>query len=137
MFLSFVCPAMRSCCSEYAGFNPSWLITSAGNGSIAIWEDQASRYESAQQQQRIQDVLKQHQHQQQQQPQVQLEAPSLPYGRPLQPLLEFKTTDVFERLNCISTSRSAEAGERKLFVAGTHARIGEKKLQGRIAVYRL
>ncbi|KAF8931917.1 WD repeat-containing protein 53 [Dissophora ornata] len=118
---------------EYAGFNPGWLVTSASNGSIAIWEDQASRYESAQQQQKIQDMLKQHQQQQQ----VQLETPSLPYGRPLQPLVEFKTTDVFERLNCISTSQSAQVGESQVFVAGTHARIGEKKLQGRIAVYRV
>ncbi|KAI8599142.1 WD40-repeat-containing domain protein [Dissophora ornata] len=124
---------------EYAGFNPGWLVTSASNGSIAIWEDQASRYESAQQQQKIQDMLKQHQQQQQQQQQqqVQLETPSLPYGRPLQPLVEFKTTDVFERLNCISTSQSAQVGESQVFVAGTHARIGEKKLQGRIAVYRV
>ncbi|KAF9353913.1 WD repeat-containing protein 53 [Mortierella sp. AD094] len=112
---------------EYAGFNPDWLVTSASNGSIAIWDDQSSRYESVQQQQLLQELTKQ-----QQPPE------SLPYGRPLQPVQEFKTRDVFERVNCISTSKSTDGdGSKKLFVAGTHPRIGEKNLQGRIAVYHL
>ncbi|KAF9110320.1 WD repeat-containing protein 53 [Mortierella sp. AM989] len=107
----------------YAGFNSEWLVTSANNGTIAIWDDQSSRYESVQRQQLLQQLMKQ---QEPQQP--------LPYGRPLQPLQEFKTRDVFERVNCISTSKSEG---KNLFIAGTHPRIGEKRLQGRIAVYRL
>ncbi|KAG0256611.1 WD repeat-containing protein 53 [Mortierella polycephala] len=116
---------------EYAGFDPGWLVTSASNGSIAIWDDHAARYESMQRQQ----LLQQLQAQQKQQP-VQAQEVQLPYGRPLQPLQEFKVTNVFERVNCISTSKVAE-GEKKLFVAGTHARVGDKKNQGRIAVYHV
>ncbi|KAG0016547.1 WD repeat-containing protein 53 [Entomortierella chlamydospora] len=112
---------------EYAGFNPEWLVTSASNGSIAIWDDRSSRYESVQQQQLLQELVRK-----QQPPE------SLPYGRPLQPMQEFRTRDVFERVNCISTGKSADSGgSKKLFVAGTHPRIGEKSLQGRIAVYHL
>jgi hypothetical protein len=66
---------------------------------------------------------------------------AMPYGRPLRPLLEFKAAGVFERVNCISTSRCLMVGENNrdklLFVAGTHPRIGDKKLQGRIALYQL
>ncbi|KAG0213143.1 WD repeat-containing protein 53 [Mortierella sp. GBA30] len=111
---------------EYTGFNSDWLVTSASNGTIAIWEDQAARYSSFQQQQRLQEL----QRQQQLHPQEEI---TLPYGRPLQPLQEFRVTDVFERVNCVCTSQS----ETKLFVAGTHPRIGDQKLQGRVAVYQL
>ncbi|KAG0303756.1 WD repeat-containing protein 53 [Dissophora globulifera] len=125
---------------EYAGFNANWLVTSASNGSIAVWEDQASRYESFQRQQQVLEVLKQSQEQQlerlRQNQTLSQEPPVLPFGRPLEPLYEFKTVGVFERVNCVSTSKSSQ-GEKRLFVAGTHARAEEKKLQGRIAVYNL
>ncbi|KAG0329089.1 WD repeat-containing protein 53 [Dissophora globulifera] len=125
---------------EYAGFNANWLVTSASNGSIAVWEDQASRYESFQRQQQVLEVLKQSQEQQlerlRQNQTLSQEPPVLPFGRPLEPLYEFKTIGVFERVNCVSTSKSSQ-GEKRLFVAGTHARAEEKKLQGRIAVYNL
>ncbi|KAG0345840.1 WD repeat-containing protein 53 [Podila humilis] len=128
---------------EYAGFNSGWLVTSASNGTIAIWDEQAARYECSKQQQRLPRSKESS------------TAPeSLPIGRPLQPLLEFRVTeDIFERLNCITTSKTSthnsngvadsgkmvDAGyhQNKLFVAGTHARTGDKKLQGRIAVYHL
>lgn len=71
----------------------------------------------------------------------------LPYGRPCQPMIEFRVNDVFERINCVTTTGNGsesgkvkvegDGGGRKLFVAGTHPRIGDKKMQGRIAVYHL
>ncbi|CAO3570023.1 unnamed protein product [Mortierella alpina] len=114
---------------EYAGFNPDWLVTSASNGTIAVWDEQGARYSSLQQQNRLQELQKQ----QLEHPQ---EAIALPYGRPLKPLQEFRVTEAFERINCISTAKVGE-GERRLFVAGTHARAGDPRLQGRIAIYQL
>lgn len=64
----------------------------------------------------------------------------LPYGRPCQPVMEFRANDVFERINCVTTNGNGTAAgdvKRKLFVAGTHPRIGDRKMQGRIAVYHL
>ncbi|KAF8980756.1 WD repeat-containing protein 53 [Entomortierella lignicola] len=112
---------------EYAGFNPEWLVTSANNGSVAIWDDRSSRYESAQQQHILEQLTKQKQ-----------PSESLPFGRPLQPLQEFQTRDIFERVNCVSTSKSHNGGEsKKLFVSGTYPSIGERNLQGRIAMFDL
>ncbi|KAK3808578.1 MAG: WD40-repeat-containing domain protein [Benniella sp.] len=127
---------------EYAGFDPNWLITSSGNGSIAVWDDQEARYESMKRQQLVEQSLKKAQQvpsrQEHEQTQEQV---AIPYGRPLRPLLEFKAAGVFERVNCISTSRCLMVGENNrdklLFVAGTYPRIGDKKLQGRIALYQL
>ncbi|KAF9088731.1 WD repeat-containing protein 53 [Mortierella sp. AD031] len=127
---------------EYTGFNAGWLVTSSSNGSIAVWEDDAARYETMQRQVEIQDLQK---HNLALAQKGQLEGQVLlPFGRPLQPVQEFRTNDVFERVNCITTSKGegdsgagASAGGRKLFVAGTHPRIGHKKMQGRIAVYHL
>ncbi|KAF9937071.1 WD repeat-containing protein 53 [Mortierella alpina] len=114
---------------EYAGFNPDWLVTSASNGTIAVWDEQAARYSSLRQQDRLQELQKQ----QLQHPQ---EDVTLPYGRSLEPLQEFRVTEAFERINCITTTKASE-GERRLFVAGTHARAGDQRLQGRIAIYQL
>ncbi|KAG0379866.1 WD repeat-containing protein 53 [Mortierella sp. AD032] len=135
---------------EYAGFNPGWLITSSSNGSIAIWDDTTARYETMQRQNEILDLQK-HNLALAKKGQVEGQV-VLPYGRPLQPIMEFRTGGVFERINCIATSKRGvgardegagagagvgAGGERKLFVAGTHPRIGDKKMQGRIAVYHL
>ncbi|KAF9960262.1 WD repeat-containing protein 53 [Mortierella alpina] len=114
---------------EYAGFNPDWLVTSASNGTIAVWDEQAARYSSLQQQHRLQELQKQ----QLERPQEEI---ALPYGRSLEPLQEFRVTEAFERVNCITTTKAGE-GERRLFVAGTHARAGDQRLQGRIAIYQL
>ncbi|KAF9426618.1 WD repeat-containing protein 53 [Podila epigama] len=106
---------------EYAGFNPDWLVTSASNGTIAIWDEHATRYECSKQLSKGKDE-------------------PLPMGRPAEPLTEFRASDVFERLNCVTTSKgpAGESGDaNKLFVAGTHPRTGDKKLQGRIAVYHI
>ncbi|KAG0046565.1 WD repeat-containing protein 53 [Gryganskiella cystojenkinii] len=150
----------------YAGFDSDWLVTSANNGTIAVWDDQVARYECFQQQQALQHRSSlQQQLMKTKKPSAQVLAEvealePLPMGRPVQPLLEFKTTGIFERVNCIATTTTtttlssmsnnehnngqqatADAGghaaKRLLFVAGTHARIGDKKLQGRIAVYQL
>ncbi|KAF9292764.1 WD repeat-containing protein 53 [Linnemannia elongata] len=123
---------------EYAGFNPGWLVTSSSNGSIAIWEDGTARYETMQRQNEILDLQK-HNLTLAKKGQVEGQV-VLPYGRPCQPVMEFRANDVFERINCITTSgNGSEAGDgaRKLFVAGTHPRIGDRKMQGRIAVYHL
>ncbi|KAF9938190.1 WD repeat-containing protein 53 [Modicella reniformis] len=123
---------------EYTGFDPNWLVTSSSNGSIAIWEDQAARYESFKRHQEEEEWMERTRNMPIQR--------TLPYNRPLQPLQEFRTTDVFERVNCISTSRSSvldgdndngNKNNRLLFVAGTHPKVDDKKLQGRIAVYQL
>lgn len=123
--------------SEYAGFDSNWLVTSSGNGSIAVWDDQAARYESMRRQQMVEQSMKKGQSMPPSQPEQEV----LPQGRPLQPLLEFKVSDVFERVNCISTSRPLMVGDgnkgKLLYVAGTHSRMGDKKLQGRIALYQL
>lgn len=119
--------------SEYAGFDANWLVTCSNNATIAVWDDQAARYESMRRQQMVEQSL------------TKGPSPSeqevLPHGRPLQPLLEFKASGVFERVNCISTSRSLTVGDgnrsKLLHVAGTHPRIGDKRLQGRIALYQL
>ncbi|KAI9239915.1 MAG: WD40-repeat-containing domain protein [Podila humilis] len=109
---------------EYAGFNPNWLVTSASNGTIAIWDEHATRYECSKQ------LL---------QPKAGTTAMEpLPLGRPIAPLTEFRVSNVFERLNYITTSKTTDGeGQRKLFVTGTHPRTGDKKLQGRIAVYHI
>ncbi|KAI8360484.1 WD40-repeat-containing domain protein [Mortierella sp. GBAus27b] len=119
---------------EYAGFNPNWLVTSASNGTIAVWDDQAARFESMRQQQTLEQAMKKVSLQQQDQDQK-----ALPYGRPLQPLHEFKAAGTFERVNCVSTSRTPMVGDcnKLLYVAGTHSKVDGKKLQGRIAVYQL
>ncbi|KAG0269849.1 WD repeat-containing protein 53 [Linnemannia exigua] len=136
---------------EYAGFNPEWLISSSSNGSIAIWDDITARYETMQRQNEILDLQK-HNLALAKKGQVEGQV-VLPYGRPLQPVMEFRTGGVFERINCVATNKRGfvagdegagaagagvgVGGERKLFVAGTHPRIGDKKMQGRIAVYHL
>ncbi|KAF9129602.1 WD repeat-containing protein 53 [Mortierella sp. 14UC] len=133
---------------EYARFNPGWLITSSSNGSIAIWDDATARYETMQRQNEILDLQKRNLTLAKK---GQLEGQAaLPYGRSCEPVMEFRTGGVFERVNCVATSKGAAGdegagvgagggvgGERKLFVAGTHPRIGDKKMQGRIAVYHL
>ncbi|KAF9912590.1 WD repeat-containing protein 53 [Linnemannia zychae] len=132
---------------EYAGFNLEWLITSSSNGSIAVWDDATARYEAMQRQNEILDLQK---HNMALAKKGQVEGQVvLPYGRPCKPVMEFRTSDVFERVNCVATSKGAvtaagdesagvgAGGERKLFVAGTYPRIGDKKMQGRIAVYHL
>jgi hypothetical protein len=122
--------------SEYAGFNPGWLVTSSSNGSIAIWDDETARYETMQRQNEMQDLQK-HNLALAKKGQVEGQV-ALPYGRPCQPVMEFRANDVFERINCVTTTTTTGGGgERKLFVAGTHPRIGDKKMQGRIAVYHL
>ncbi|GJJ72589.1 hypothetical protein EMPS_04947 [Entomortierella parvispora] len=137
----------------YAGFNSNWLVTSANNGTVAVWDDQAARYESSLLQQEMDHRLMLQQQLQKKKPTAQAIAAvealgPLPVGRPVEPILEFKTTHVFERVNCIATSQSIPGGEdghqaagdpakNLLFVAGTHPRTGDKKLQGRIAVYPL
>ncbi|KAF9150066.1 WD repeat-containing protein 53, partial [Linnemannia schmuckeri] len=73
---------------EYAGFNPGWLITSSSNGSIAVWEDGTVRYESMQRQNEILDLQKRNlalAKKGQVEGQV-----VLPYGRPCQPVMEFR-----------------------------------------------
>ncbi|KAF9316581.1 WD repeat-containing protein 53 [Podila horticola] len=109
---------------EYAGFNPEWLMTSASNGTIAIWDEHATRYECSKQLS---------------QPKAGAALEPLPLGRPIAPLTEFRVSDVFERLNYVTTSKATggEGERRKLFVTGTHPRTGDKKLQGRIAVYHI
>ncbi|KAF9903061.1 hypothetical protein BX616_001729, partial [Lobosporangium transversale] len=124
---------------EYAGFNPNWLVTSSNTGSIAIWDDQASRFKTVQQLEQQRNIL----------PNKESAATAAASHRALQPLQEFSTRDVFERVNCILTYKSqrdvdVDGGDgditipqKMLFVAGTHPRVGDKKLQGRIAVYHL
>ncbi|KAF9921741.1 WD repeat-containing protein 53 [Linnemannia zychae] len=119
---------------EYAGFNPGWLVTSSSNGSIAIWDDITARYESMLRQTEIQNLQK---HNMELAKKGQTEGQvTLPYGRPCQPLMEFRCNDVFERINCITTSKD-QGTEKKLYVAGTYPRAGEKSMQGRIAIYNL
>ena len=122
-----------------------------------MWDDQAARYESFQMHQEMEHRLVLQQQLQNKKPTAQAIAAvealgPLPVGRPVQPILEFKTSNVFERVNCIATSQSSTGGttggeeghpstgdpaKKLLFVAGTHPRTGDKKLQGRIAVYPL
>lgn len=99
-------------------------MTSASNGTIAIWDEHATRYECSKQLS---------------QPKAGAALEPLPLGRPIAPLTEFRVSDVFERLNYVTTSKATggEGERRKLFVTGTHPRTGDKKLQGRIAVYHI
>ncbi|KAF9582075.1 WD repeat-containing protein 53, partial [Lunasporangiospora selenospora] len=141
---------------QYAGFNPKWLVTSSGQGTVAIWDDHAARFAC------YQRLLQQQAYQQNVVQQLRKEgipmaqatsaaaavasANATPDDRPIQPVTEFNVTNMFERINCIATSHgtggdAAEASTQKcIFVAGTHhqtLKAGSEKLQGRIAVYQI
>ncbi|KAI1302825.1 WD repeat-containing protein 53 [Mortierella claussenii] len=130
---------------EYAGFNSNWLVTSSSNGTIAIWDDQATRYATMQKYERLLEEAQSMTESERKLYPHRGTVPPTAVGRAMQPLLEFRTTDVFERVNCITTNKSANSdpaiegpvAQKKLFVAGTYPRTGDKQLQGRIAVYHL